>query len=384
MDGYGLCSRRFAIVSDCECSNPWHHREAKKAARCPACENVRDGAPGGPLARTRRRRRTLRCTITLNEDASVGRYADRRTSSSASLLRLAAAWGTLYTVIRVSNGRGDREMLMRFLQRSAIFGLGIFSVWLIVFVVFETADRRLPWILALGITYGFAAYVVLPRVIRLGLKILKRKRVPSYTITGDGLPGDPVNVALVGTLQQLRSAFAILGWSEADRLGLASSWGMIRAFVFNSPYPTAPFSTLYLFGRGQDIGFQKAIDNSPRKRHHVRFWALSLTRAQATWGAAGFWLNTDRPPDNERVLWVGAGTRDTGLSLTRLTFQITHATDSDTNAERDHIIGELTRSRTIEAVKVYQSGQDLLTGHVNHYVTDGEVALASLVVKDPC
>ena len=153
--------------------------------------------------------------------------------------------------------------------------------------------------------------------------------------------------------------------------------------VFNSPYPTAPFSTLYLFGRGQDIGFQKAIDNSPRKRHHIRFWALSVTRAQATWGAAGFWLNTDRPPDNERVLWVGAGTRDTGLSLTRLTFQITHATDSDTNAERDHIIAELTKSRTIEAVKVYQSGQDLLTEHVNHYVTDGEIALASLVVKDP-
>ena len=274
-------------------------------------------------------------------------------------------------------------MVMRFLQRSAIFGLGIISVWLIVFVVFETADRRLPWILALGVTYGFAAYVVLPRVIRLGLKILKRKRVPSYTITGDGLPGDPVNVALVGTLQQLRSAFAILGWSEADRLGLASSWGMIRAFVLNSPYPTAPFSTLYLFGRGQDIGFQKAIDNSPRKRHHIRFWALSVTRAQTTWGTAGFWLNTDRPPDNERVLWVGAGTRDTGLSLTRLTFQITHATDSDTNAERDHIIAELTKSRTIEAVKVYQSGQDLLTEHVNHYVTDGEIALASLVVKDP-
>lgn len=274
-------------------------------------------------------------------------------------------------------------MLKRFLQRLVIFGLGIFSVWFIVFVVFETADRRLPWILALGITYGFAAYVVLPRVIRLGLKILQRKRVPSYTITGDGLPGDPVNVALVGTLEQLRSAFANLGWSEADRLGLASSWGMIRAFVFNSPYPTAPFSTLYLFGRGQDIGFQKAIDNSPRKRHHVRFWALSVTRAQTTWGAASFWLNADRPPANERVLWVGAGTRDTGLSFTRLTFQITHATDSDTNAERDHIIAELTGSRAIEAVQVYQSGENLLTERVNHYVTDGEIALASLVENDP-
>ena len=275
------------------------------------------------------------------------------------------------------------RLLKRFLQRLVIFGLGIFCVWLIVFVVFETADRRLPWILAVGITYGFAAYVVLPRAIRLGLKILQRKRVPSYTITGDGLPGDPVNVALVGTLQQLGSAFANLGWSEADRLGLASSWGMIRAFVFNSPYPTAPFSTLYLFGRRQDIGFQKAIDNSPRKRHHIRFWALSVRRAQATWGAASFWLNAERPPANESVLWVGAGTRDTGLSLTRLTFQITHATDSDTNAERDHIIAELTRSRAIEAVKVFQSGENLLTERVNHYVTDGEIALAILVVNEP-
>jgi len=270
------------------------------------------------------------------------------------------------------------RLLIRLLQRLAIFGLGIFSVWLIVFVIFETADRRLPWILAVGIAYGFGAYIVLPRVIRLGLRILQHKRVPSYTITGDGLPGDPVNVALVGTLQQLRSAFAISGWSEADRLGLASSWGMIRAFVFNSPYPTAPFSTLYLFGRGQDIGFQKAIDNSPRKRHHIRFWALDLTRAQANWGDVGFWLNTDRPPDNEHILWVGAGTRDTGLSFTRLSFQITHATDSDTNAERDHIINELTKNRAIEAVKIFQSGQKLLTEHVNHYVPDGEVALANL------
>jgi hypothetical protein len=209
------------------------------------------------------------------------------------------------------------RLTKRLLRRLLIFGLGIFCVWLIVFVVFETAERRLPWILAVGITYGIAAYIVLPRAIRVGLKILQRKRVPSYTITGDGLPGDPVNVALIGTLQQLRAAFAALGWSEADRLSLASSWGMIRAFVFNSPYPSVPFSTLYLFGRGQDIGFQKAIDNSPRKRHHIRFWALSLTRARDTWGAADFWLNTKRPPDNERALWVGAGTRDTGLPYFR-------------------------------------------------------------------
>jgi hypothetical protein len=156
---------------------------------------------------------------------------------------------------------------------------------------------------------------------------------------------------------------------------------MARAFVFNSPYPTAPFSTLFLFGRGQDIGFQKAIDDSPRKRHHVRFWGLSLTQAQATWGDANFWRNTARPAEDERVLWIGAGTRDTGLSFTRLTFKITHATDSDTNAERDFIIGELMKSRSIDGVQVYRSGDELPTARVNHYVTDGDIAAANLVAQ---
>src|SRR5579872_4275678 len=177
------------------------------------------------------------------------------------------------------------RLLKRWLQRLLVLALGILSVWLIVFV-FRFTDRRLPWVLALALTYGIAAYIILPRTVRMGLKFSQRKRVPRYTITGDGLPGDPVNLVLTGTLQQLNAAFKLAGWSPADRLSLASSSRMIRAFLFNSPYPTAPFSTLYLFGRGQDVGFQKAIDNSPRKRHHIRFWALSQKRARATWGTA--------------------------------------------------------------------------------------------------
>jgi LssY C-terminus len=126
------------------------------------------------------------------------------------------------------------RLLKRLFQRLLILGLGIFSAWLIVFVVFEDADRRLPWFLAAALTYGIAAYVVLPRAVRMGLKVLQRKLVPSFTVTGDGLPGDPVNVALIGTLQELKAAFAALGWAEADRLGLKSSWRMTRAFVFNA------------------------------------------------------------------------------------------------------------------------------------------------------
>jgi LssY C-terminus len=267
--------------------------------------------------------------------------------------------------------------LIRAFERLLIVGLGVLSVWLIV-DVFHFVDRRLPWILALGLTYGIAAYVILPRAVRMGLKVLQSKRAPRYTVTGDGLPGDPVNLALIGDLGQLRGAFARAGWLEADRLGLASSWHMVRAFVLNRPYPTAPFSTLYLFGRGQDIGFQKAIDNSPRKRHHVRFWGISAAHAQQTVGTASFWLNTDRPPDDERVLWVGAGTKDTGFSLTRLTFQVTHATDADTNAERDYIVRELARSRVVEDVTSYRPGDEVGMDHVNRYIADGDVAVARL------
>jgi hypothetical protein len=271
------------------------------------------------------------------------------------------------------------RLLILLIRRLLVFGLGVFTVYLIAFVFFDFADKRLPWIFALAVTYGLAAYVILPRALRIGLKILKRGHVPTYTITADGLPGDPINLALVGALPQLRAAFAAAGWSEADRLSLSSSWRMVRAFLLKSPYPTAPFSTLYLFGRGQDIGFQKPIGDSPRQRHHVRFWAMNILRAEATLDSADFWLNADRPAENEEALWLGAATKDTGISLTRLTFQITHATASDTNLERDFIFAELQRRQLIIGdIRSHLPGERVNVGKVNHYVTDGEVSVATL------
>ena len=108
------------------------------------------------------------------------------------------------------------RLLKRFLQRLVILGLGIFSVWLIVFVIFEFADRRLPWFVALALTYGVAAYIVLPRIVRMGLKILQRKRVPSYTITGDGLPGDPVIALHVNRQFEYRPADAKVVFADLN------------------------------------------------------------------------------------------------------------------------------------------------------------------------
>ncbi|PZF75679.1 hypothetical protein DK847_17735 [Aestuariivirga litoralis] len=270
-------------------------------------------------------------------------------------------------------------LLRRIWRHVVVFGLGVLTVWLIVDVVFRITDNRLPWILALAVTYGLAAYVILPWVIRMSLKVLHRQHVPEYTTTGDGLPGDPVNLALIGTLPQLRAAFAAIGWTEADALGIGSSWRMVKAFVFNKPYPSAPFSTLFLFGRGQDIGFQKAIDDSPRKRHHVRFWSISQSTAQDSLGTPAFWLNTDRPPADAAAIWVGAATRDTGFSLTWLSFQITHRTAKDTNAERDLIFAQLQQKQLIGPVTNYNERAELPAKRVNRYVFDGDVGVASLV-----
>ena len=266
--------------------------------------------------------------------------------------------------------------LIRWLRRFAVLGLGIVGVWFIVFVL-RITDRRLPTILALSLTYAIAAYVILPRVVRMGLKILQRKSVPSFTVTSDGFPGDPVNLVLIGEFDRLRAAFLAAGWTEAEPLGLASSWRMVVAFVLDRPYPAAPFSTLFLFGRAQDIGFQKPIDMSPRKRHHVRFWALSLERNDEPLNNPDFWLNADRPPIDAPALWVGAGTQDTGLSFTKFTFQFTHATDDDVNAERDFIVSELQRSGAIGDV-IWRRAGETLVARVNHYVTDGDVAAAKL------
>jgi len=268
-------------------------------------------------------------------------------------------------------------------KRVLVVLLGLVTVWLILALFYDVTDRRLPIVLALASTYAAAAYLILPRAIRLGAHILNRRRFPSYTLTGDGLPGDPVNLVLIGAFDDLRRAFLQAGWTQADPLGIGSSWRMACAFVLNRPYPSAPFSTLYLFNRGQDVGFQRAIDDSPRKRHHVRFWGISVERAEKTVDTAAFWLGSSPPPAPERAMWVGAATKDVGLSLTRLSFQITHATDADTNAEREFLVRELTEHGGIGPVRYHLPGERLSLGTVNRYVSDGLVALADLRQHSP-
>jgi len=115
-------------------------------------------------------------------------------------------------------------------------------------------------------------YLLLPRLHR----ILTYIYVPGYFIgrtrTGDGLLGDPVNLALLGHEGQLHEAMTAAGWILADDLNARSGRAMVTATVVRRSYPQAPVSPLMLFDRQQDFAYQQEVGGSTAQRHHVRFW----------------------------------------------------------------------------------------------------------------
>lgn len=176
---------------------------------------------------------------------------------------------------------------------------------------------------ALGL-YLLAAYLVLP----WAWWVAERRHpaldgLPKATRNADGIPGDPLNVALVGSRAALAAAMLATGWQPADPVTLASSLGIAASVLFHRPDPDAPVSALFVFGRAQDLAFEQEVGGSADRRHHVRWWQAPGR------DAAG------------RPLWIGAVTFDTGAGFSRLTGQITHRIGPDVDAERDRLMAGL-------------------------------------------
>src|SRR5690349_12727933 len=69
--------------------------------------------------------------------------------------------------------------------------------------------------------------------------------IPGLTHTVEGTPGDPLNVALVGTEDQVMKAMLAAKWYPADPLTLRSALKIAGASVLSRPYEDAPVSNLY-------------------------------------------------------------------------------------------------------------------------------------------
>lgn len=265
------------------------------------------------------------------------------------------------------------KFISRLIQRIITVIIGFVAIWLIVTQIFDRLDQRLPLFIALMVTYLLSAYVVLPRIVRLASLILKKGHIPRFTRSSDGLYIDPVNLILLGTQADLESAFRQIGWEKADLLTLKSAWKMVTAFIQNKAYPTAPFGSLFLFSRRQDLGFQQAVNNSPRRRHHVRFWATNTNEVIDPLNVK-FWLQKQEIDYKKIFTWVGAGSEDIGFGFARLTYQLSHKIDHNIDKERQYILTALKKANCIGEVSCYQSG----TFKVGKYISDGQIAIAKL------
>jgi hypothetical protein len=238
---------------------------------------------------------------------------------------------------------------------TALVGLGVYHL------VLEEVDThgRLVW--GFLLIWVLAAYVLLPQLNR----VLTRIYVPDYFIgrarTADGLLGDPVNLAVLGTADQLAAALSAAGWTPADPLGLSTGWRITRASVLRRSYPAAPVSPLFVFGHRQDLVFEREVEGSPAQRHHVRFWSCP----------PGWKL-----PGGFDADFVGAATFDRRVGLSLFTLQVTHKVAERTDEERDLVVAALrSAGATVRLVRHFTTGYHTRNGGGDAIETDGDLPI---------
>jgi len=191
--------------------------------------------------------------------------------------------------------------------------------------------------------------------------------LPMRTTNADGIPGDPINVGLVGTREELIGAMLAAGWYPADPITLRSSIGIAASVLLRRPDPDAPVSPLYLFGRKQDLAFEQEVGRSADRRHHVRWWL------------------TDRT-EGGRPFWLGGASFDRDSGLSHLTGQITHHIDPDLDAQRDQLMaslaerGLLVRRFQLPGIGPTMNGRN---AGGDRFYTDGMIDVGVLRPGDP-
>ena len=228
--------------------------------------------------------------------------------------------------------------------------------------------RRLLILVVVGVllAWAAAAYLVLPLLWRAyAHRHPSLEDIPGITYTANDIPGDPINVALIGTREQLIQIMLAAEWDPADPITLESSLKIAADTVFRRPDPEAPVSSLYLFGRKEDLAFEQPVGPDPRHRHHVRFW------------------QTDKEEDS-RPVWVGSAVFDKRVGLSRTTGQVTHVTAADVDAERDYLFqclertGDLSETYVVDGFHKVRSGRN---GGGDPWTTDGNLFVGVIAQK---
>ncbi|WP_116364553.1 LssY C-terminal domain-containing protein [Parahaliea mediterranea] len=168
--------------------------------------------------------------------------------------------------------------------------------------------------------------------------------------------GDPLNLAFVGDVADLYYAFLRAGWDETETIYAASLWKTAKSAVAGGRYRYSPVSALYVFGRPQDVAFQRAR-GSINERNHFRLWLTPLRH-------------------KGKPVWLGQISRDIGVHLTWRTVT-THKIDPDVDETREYLLENLAYAQAVSAFGYvggvgpapYNAPRGNLTG--DPYFTDG-------------
>ena len=148
--------------------------------------------------------------------------------------------------------------------------------------------------------------------------------------------GDPLNVVFIGNYVDVFSALIRSGWHQTEVTYGASAWKTTKSFLFGTSYRYSPISPLYVFGRQQDVGLQKAR-KSIHLRNHMRVW-LTEYKYQ------------------DQHIFLGQISRDIGVKLNKRTIT-THAIDPDIDDTRNSLIGDLAYSQSMSKFGFIEGSQ---------------------------
>ena len=212
--------------------------------------------------------------------------------------------------------------------------------------------------------YGILAYFLLPLFWTHYEHQKRLAGVPMTTMTAQGIPGDPINVGLIGDNADVLCAMHAAGWYPADPVTFRSSLEIVGSVLLDRPYRDAPVSPLYYLGRREDLAFEKPSGRSPDHRHHVRFWKVLDSGAE------------------ERPVWLGDATFDRSVGISSYTGAVTHHISADIDAERTVLFDNLATAGMVEAkYQVTGIGPTVAgrNGGGDPYYSDGEVWIFRLV-----
>ena len=168
--------------------------------------------------------------------------------------------------------------------------------------------------------------------------------------------GDPLNLVMIGDPKDLFYAFIRAGWDETEVVTVSSGMKTAMSFITGGSYRYSPISSLYLFGRDQDIAVQR-IRKNIHERNHFRLWLAPMTF-------------------NDEPVWIGQISRDIGVRFTAKTIT-THKIDPDVDETREFLLENLAYNQVLSKI-AYVGGSNTssidepgrnLTG--DPYFTDG-------------